>query len=171
MEESIQTVVLQSIRRDNSRGYRVQDHNHIHHAIGQHWSTPPIFLIGAGDGGVMWARHHIPWYPHHIGFPIERRRPLSLHGLASFLFASATILGMGVNLTVNRPFFLGLILGHVFVSGFWVVFDCYGRDGQPVPIFKGEVREAAIGNEWNACVRSNAIGIGHGVWEYVCSFG
>jgi hypothetical protein len=35
-----------------------------------------------------------------------------------------------------RPLFLGLILGHIFVSGFWVVFDYIsGETGNRIPIF------------------------------------
>jgi len=35
-----------------------------------------------------------------------------------------------------RPLFLGFILGHIFVSGFWVLFDYItGETGNRIPIF------------------------------------
>ena len=35
-----------------------------------------------------------------------------------------------------RPLFLGFILGHIFVSGFWVLFDYItGETGNRIPIY------------------------------------
>ena len=99
-------------------------------------------LIGAGVMGVlMWARHHILWWPiHYIGFPIGATLTIVFTWFSIFIgwVLKATILKYGgVNLYRKlRPFFLGLILGHVFVSGFWVVFDFVtGETGNRIPIF------------------------------------
>jgi hypothetical protein len=92
-------------------------------------------------GTLMWARHHFLWWPvHYLGFPIGATLTIVFTWFSIFIGWSlkAIILKYGgVRLYRElRPFFLGLVLGHVFVSGFWVVFDFItGETGNQIPIF------------------------------------
>ncbi len=97
---------------------------------------------GAGlMGALMWARHHILWWPvHYLGFPIGATLTIVFTWFSVFIgwVLKALVLKYGgVSLYRRlRPFFLGLILGHVCVSGFWVVFDFItGETGNQIPIF------------------------------------
>ena len=90
---------------------------------------------------LMWARHHFLWWPvHYLGFPIGETLTIIFTWFSIFIgwTLKAIILKYGgVKLFRRlRPFFLGLILGHVFVSGFWVFFDFFtGETGNKIPIF------------------------------------
>tara|TARA_B100001250_G_scaffold278813_1_gene241219 strand:- start:1094 stop:3034 length:1941 start_codon:yes stop_codon:yes gene_type:complete len=90
---------------------------------------------------LMWARHHFLWWPvHYLGFPIGATLTIIFTWFSIFIgwTLKAVILKYGgVKLFRRlRPFFLGLILGHVFVSGFWVFFDFLtGETGNKIPIF------------------------------------
>ena len=105
----------------------------------------PRFLyagIGAGIMGIlMHARHHFLWWPvHYLGFPIGATLTITWSWFSIFigwLFKALVIKYGGVTLFRQlRPLFLGLILGHIFVSGFWVVFDYItGETGNRIPIF------------------------------------
>ena len=98
--------------------------------------------IGAGVMGMlMWARHRFLWWPvHYLGFPIGATLTIIFTWFSIFLgwLCKAIILKYG-GVTLYRkmrPLFLGLILGHVFVSGFWVLVDFFtGETGNRIPIF------------------------------------
>ncbi|NKB66926.1 MAG: hypothetical protein GKR89_07695 [Candidatus Latescibacteria bacterium] len=105
----------------------------------------PRFLfagIGAGIMGLlMFARHHFLWWPvHYLGFPIGATLTITFTWFSIFIgwMLKALILKYGGVALFRRlrPFFLGLILGHVFVAGFWVVIDFFtGQTGNRIPIF------------------------------------
>jgi len=89
----------------------------------------------------MYARHHFLWWPvHYLGFPIGATLPVIWSWFSIFigwLLKGLVLKYGGVKLYRQlRPLFLGLILGHIFVSGFWVVFDYItGETGNRIPIF------------------------------------
>lgn len=105
----------------------------------------PRFLfagIGAGVMGLlMWMRHHFLWWPvHYIGFPIGATLTIIFTWFSimlGWIFKALILKYGGVPLYRQlRPFFLGLILGHVFVAGFWAAFDFFtGETGNRIPIF------------------------------------
>ena len=98
--------------------------------------------IGAGVmGALMWARHHFLWWPvHYLGFPIGATLTLVFTWFSimiGWVLKALVLKYGGVPLYRQlRPFFLGLILGHVFVAGFWVIVDFFtGQTGNRIPIF------------------------------------
>jgi len=105
----------------------------------------PRFLytgIGAAIMGMlMYARHHFLWWPvHYLGFPIGATLTVIWSWFSIFIgwLLKGLVLKYGgvVLYRQLRPLFLGLILGHIFVSGFWVVFDYVtGETGNRIPIF------------------------------------
>ena len=115
------------------------------HPLGDFDEIGPRFLfagIGAGIMGLlMFARHHFLWWPvHYLGFPIGATLTIIWTWFSIFIgwILKALVLKYG-GVTLYRqlrPLFLGLILGHIFVSGFWVLFDYItGETGNRIPIF------------------------------------
>ena len=109
------------------------------HVIG-----PRFMFAGIGAaimGLLMWARHHYLWWPvHYLGFPIGATLTIIFTWfsiLIGWLLKAIILKYGGVQLYRQlRPLFLGLILGHVFVSGFWVMIDFFtGESGNRIPIF------------------------------------
>ncbi len=105
----------------------------------------PRFMF-AGIGGVimgvlMWVRHRFIWWPvHYLGFPIGATLTIVFTWFSimiGWIFKALVLKYGGVRLFRRlRPFFLGLILGHVFVAGFWAVIDFFtGQTGNRIPIF------------------------------------
>ena len=112
----------------------------------EQWATigPRYLFAGIGAtvmGFLMWARHHWVWWPtHYLGFPIGATLMMNWTWFSIFLgwLMKGIILQYGGIPVYRRmrPFFLGLILGHVFASGFWVVFDFFtGETGNRIPVF------------------------------------
>lgn len=85
--------------------------------------------IGAGFMWLlMFLRHHFVWWPlHYLGYPIGDTWIMSWIWFGVFLgwLLKSTILRYGgPRLYVRmRPFFLGLILGHLSVMGLWGIVD------------------------------------------------
>ena len=115
------------------------------HPLDDFYEIGPRFLfagIGAGIMGLlMFARHHFLWWPvHYLGFPIGATLTIIWTWFSIFIgwILKALVLKYG-GVTLYRqlrPLFLGLILGHIFVSGFWVLFDYItGETGNRIPIF------------------------------------
>ncbi len=112
----------------------------------EQWSVigPRYLFAGIGAavmGFLMWARHHWVWWPtHYLGFPIGATLMMNWTWFSVFLgwVLKALILRYGGVFLYHRlrPLFLGLILGHVFVSGFWVMFDFVtGETGNEIPVY------------------------------------
>ena len=107
--------------------------------------TIPRFLYAGLGGGIMallmYARHHFLWWPvHYLGFPIGATLTIIWSWFSIFIgwFFKAVVLKYGGVMLYRRlrPLFLGLILGHIFVSGFWVFFDFItGETGNRIPIY------------------------------------
>ena len=99
------------------------------------------FIGAAVMGFLMWARHHWVWWPtHYLGFPIGATLMMNWTWFSIFIgwMLKGVILQYGGVTFYRRlrPLFLGLILGHVFASGFWVVFDFVtGETGNRIPVF------------------------------------
>jgi len=88
---------------------------------------------------LMFMNHRFLWWPFHpIGFPIGNTLPL-IHTWFSIFLAwllkSAILKYGGPKLYSRlRPFFLGLIIGHVSVAAMWLVIDHFsGIRGNVVP--------------------------------------
>ena len=81
-------------------------------------------------GLLMYARHHFLWWPvHYLGFPIGATLTIIWTWFSIFIgwVLKALVLKYG-GVTLYRklrPLFLGLILGHIFVSGVLGVFRLY----------------------------------------------
>lgn len=78
------------------------------------------------EGFLMWAQHRWHWWPFHpIGFAIAvgwLTSQIWFSALIGWLVKGAIVRFGGVKLFQNmKPFFLGLILGEVAVSGVWGV--------------------------------------------------
>ena len=85
--------------------------------------------LGAGVMGIlMFMRYRFLWWPlHPLGFPLASSYPLQLSWFSIFIawLLKAFILkygGVGLYRKL-RPFFLGLILGHISCAAFWVIVD------------------------------------------------
>jgi uncharacterized protein DUF6785/uncharacterized protein DUF6784 len=88
--------------------------------------------------GLMLGRRFFVWWPlHPVGFPI------SAVNWTDYLWASIMIAWLVKTLVLRyggprlfrqvRPFFLGLILGQLSVSGLWFVIDLItGKTGNPI---------------------------------------
>ena len=109
-----------------------------------HIIGPRFMFTGIGAaimGALMWARHRFLWWPvHYLGFPIGATLTIIFTWFSIFLgwvFKAVILKYGGVSLYRRlRPLFLGLILGHVFAAGFWVVIDFFtGETGNRIPIF------------------------------------
>jgi len=118
--------------------------NPIDPAADFHTIFPRFMFAGIGAsvmGMLMWARHRFLWWPvHYLGFPIGATLTIIFTWFSIFLgwlFKAIILKYGGVTLYRKmRPLFLGLILGHVFVSGFWVLVDFFtGETGNRLPIF------------------------------------
>ena len=115
------------------------------HPLNDFGEIGPRFMfagIGAAIMGLlMYARHHFLWWPvHYLGFPIGATLTIIWTWFSIFIgwVLKALVLKYG-GVTLYRklrPLFLGFILGHIFVSGFWVFFDYItGETGNRIPIF------------------------------------
>ena len=96
--------------------------------------------IGAGVMGLlMFMNHRFLWWPiHPLGFPVGNTLPLIKTWFSIFLawlFKSAILKYGGPRLYRKlRPFFLGLVVGHVAVAGMWLVVDYFtGMTNNVVP--------------------------------------
>ena len=105
---------------------------------------PRLLFTGVG-GAVMtaliWARHHLLWWPvHYIGFAVSATNMTSASWFSIFLgsvFKAFILRYGGVRLYRSlRPLFLGFILGQISCSAFWLVVDLIaGGTGNKVPVF------------------------------------
>lgn len=92
--------------------------------------------IGAGLMAVLtWARTRFIWWPlHPLGFAVSTFHILTYVWFNVFLaWAAKTVILRSGGTTLYRaarPFFLGLVMGQIFVAGFWLVVDFFtGRIG------------------------------------------
>jgi len=94
--------------------------------------------VGVGAGltwAIMYARLHFVWFPlHPIG--LLMMVPFAMHSMWASIFfgwaAKVTIIRFGGNEAYRRtiPLFLGLALGDIMMSVFWVLIDGWqGRSG------------------------------------------
>ena len=79
---------------------------------------------GLVEGLLIWAQHRWFWWPFHpVGFAIAvgwLTSQIWFSALIAWILKAVIVRFGGVNLFQNlKPFFLGLILGEVSVSGFW----------------------------------------------------
>ena len=79
---------------------------------------------GLVEGLLIWAQHRWFWWPFHpVGFAIAvgwLTSQIWFSALIAWILKAIIVRFGGVNLFQNlKPFFLGLILGEVSVSGFW----------------------------------------------------
>ena len=79
---------------------------------------------GLIEGLLIWAQHRWFWWPFHpVGFAIAvgwLTSQIWFSALIAWILKAVIVRFGGVNLFQNlKPFFLGLILGEVSVSGFW----------------------------------------------------
>ena len=87
--------------------------------------------IGAAVMSVLtWARIRFVWWPlHPLGFAVSTFHIISIVWFNVFLaWAAKTIILRSGGTTLYRsarPFFLGLIMGQIFVAGFWLVVDFF----------------------------------------------
>ena len=85
--------------------------------------------IGAAImGGLIWARTGFLWWPvHPLGFAISTFHIMSYVWFSVFVAWAAKTLVLrfgGPSLyRTARPFFLGLIMGQIFVTGMWLIID------------------------------------------------
>ncbi len=85
-------------------------------------------------GGVMvvlmWARHHLLWWPlHPLGYPIGGVWLMDQLWFSIFLAWLIKMVvmkygGPGLYRT-SRPFFLGLIMGQFVIAGLWLIIDYF----------------------------------------------
>ena len=101
----------------------------IHNPIGVSGIRWMFTGLGAGVMGfLMFMRYRFLWWPlHPLGFPLAESYPLQLSWFSIFiawLLKSIILKYGGVKLYRRlRPFFLGLVLGHICVAAFWLVVD------------------------------------------------
>ncbi|HID11494.1 MAG TPA: hypothetical protein EYP17_09380 [Candidatus Latescibacteria bacterium] len=87
--------------------------------------------IGAGIMGfLMFMNHRFFWWPiHPLGFPIGNTLPLIKTWFSIFLawlFKTTILKYGGAGLYRKfRPFFLGLVVGHIAVAGMWLIIDYF----------------------------------------------
>ena len=87
--------------------------------------------IGAAVMAVLtWARTRFIWWPlHPLGFAVSTFHILTYVWFNVFLaWAAKTVILRSGGTTLYRaarPFFLGLIMGQIFVAGFWLVVDFF----------------------------------------------
>ena len=98
--------------------------------------------LGAGIMGVLtFLRYRFVWWPvHPLGFATGTFFIMNwvwFSVLLAWVFKSAILrLGGASGYTRTRPFFLGLILGQVVVSGMWLVIDYFtGKTGNVLGYF------------------------------------
>ena len=85
------------------------------------------FFKGVGavtEGFLMWSQHRWHWWPFHpIGFAVAvgwLTSQIWFSALICWILKGSIVRFGGVNLFQRlKPFFLGLILGEVAVSGVW----------------------------------------------------
>ncbi len=78
--------------------------------------------------GLTWVRQRLLWWPlHPIGFPIMTSWVVDWMWFSIFFawLIKVVILKYGgaAVFTRSRDFFLGLIVGRMFISGGWLVVD------------------------------------------------
>ena len=87
--------------------------------------------IGAAAMAVLtWARIRFIWWPlHPLGFAVSTFHIITYVWFNVFLaWGAKTIILRSGGTTLYRaarPFFLGLIMGQIFVAGFWLVVDFF----------------------------------------------
>lgn len=88
-------------------------------------------LLGGGVMALlMLGRHHLLWWPlHPIGYPIGGVWLMDQLWFSIFLAWLVKLVVMKYGGPVlyrkTRPFFLGLIMGQFFISGFWLIVDYF----------------------------------------------
>ena len=88
-------------------------------------------LLGGGVMALlMLGRHHLLWWPlHPIGYPIGGVWLMDQLWFSIFLAWLIKLVVMKYGGPVlyrkTRPFFLGLIMGQFFISGFWLIVDYF----------------------------------------------
>ena len=86
-------------------------------------------LLGGGVMALlMFARHHLLWWPlHPIGYPIGAVWLMDALWFSIFLAWLIKLVVMkygGARLyRLTRPFFLGLIMGQFVIAGIWLIVD------------------------------------------------
>jgi len=89
--------------------------------------------------GLMVMHHRFLWWPlHPIGFAVGNTLPMINTWFSVFiawLLKSVILKYGGARFYKSlRPLFLGLILGHVTVAGFWLIVDYFtGTTGNVIP--------------------------------------
>ena len=91
-------------------------------------------------GILTWIRVRFVWWPiHPLGFAVTEYRLMSFvwfSVMVAWLIKSAVLKYGGPSLYHrSRPFFLGLVLGQICVTGTWLIIDHFtGRNGNlPLP--------------------------------------
>ena len=90
---------------------------------------------------LTYVRYRFVWWPiHPLGFATGTFYIMNWVWLSVFLawlFKSAVLkYGGSTSYRRTRPFFLGLILGHTFVGGMWLVIDYFtGMNGNVIGFF------------------------------------
>ncbi|MBT7307906.1 MAG: hypothetical protein HN842_06790 [Gammaproteobacteria bacterium] len=88
-------------------------------------------LLGGGIMALlMLGRHHLLWWPlHPIGYPIGGVWLMDQLWFSIFLAWLVKLVVMKYGgpalYRKTRPFFLGLIMGQFFISGFWLIIDYF----------------------------------------------
>jgi hypothetical protein len=90
------------------------------------------FLLGGGGVMVLllWARQRLPWWPlHPIGFPIaavDLLNHIVVNVFIAWLVKVVVLRYGGANLYHrSQGFFLGMIAGHMLVTGLWLIIDYF----------------------------------------------
>ena len=101
------------------------------------------FFKGVGavtEGFLMWAQHRWHWWPFHpIGFAVAvgwLTSQIWFSALICWILKGSIVRFGGVNLFQRlKPFFLGLILGEVAVSGVWgIIYVITAEKGRWLPM-------------------------------------
>jgi len=102
---------------------------------------PGLGFTGIGAAGMLvltWVRQRFLWWPlHPIGFPIMTSWVVDWMWFSIFLAWLIKVIvlkyGGAAVYTRSRDFFLGLIVGRMFISGGWLVVDYLtGTVGNPI---------------------------------------
>ena len=96
---------------------------------GTYWSGLGFSGLGAGAMLLLtWVRQRFLWWPlHPIGFPIMTSWVVDWMWFSIFFAWLIKVIilkyGGAAVFTRSRDFFLGLIVGRMFISGGWLVVD------------------------------------------------
>jgi hypothetical protein len=99
--------------------------------VGPHWGGWLHTGVGALImAGLMWARHHIAWWPlHPLGFPVAAVWIVDQAWFSIFLawLIKGVVMRYGgpALFRKTRPFFLGLIVGQYVIAGVWLIIDYF----------------------------------------------